>query len=267
MTDVRAGILTMTDLTPGSDAALRVAGRVAEREGVEVDVLYALGLKGQPLRQAAPALARLESHIGAVDRAVREQAARLFPPALPVRGPVIDFDGSVEALRRRAGQLRPRLVVLPTGAQPGVFGALRLCSEMIPGAPILLVSPATAAPSGRVLLLVEPDVFGHELVESACCWLSWLRDVSTDGDGECVPDVDALFVDAEPGSMLGSATGSAAELVVLPTTVVRPDTMQRIIGVVADTAASVLLLPPDAGAPEIRREAGVIAPLLEPVLA
>lgn len=258
----------MTDLTSGSDAALRLAGRVAEREGLEVDLLYALGLKGQSLRQAAPALARLEGHIASIDRAARAQAARLFPESLPVSGPVIDFDGPVEALSRRVRQLRPELVVLPAGAQPGVFGALRLCSEVTLRTPVLLVSQATPAASGRVLLLVEPDVFGHHLVQSACGWHSWLRGVMTDAQEECVPDVDALFIDAEPGSMLGSATGSTAELVVLPTPVVRPATIQRIIGVVADTAACVLLLPPEVDVPGVRRDSGGLMPRgLEPVPA
>lgn len=191
-----AGVLTMTDLSPASEGALVLAGRIAERCGLQLDVLYALGLRGVPLRDAVTELQEIDQRITFIDRSVRSLIRANFPHWDHAPGPVIDVDNSPVALSRRAAQLQPPIIVLPSNwndvrnadCQSG-FSAIATIS-----APVLLVSSTNAIREERVVLLTAAASASHPFVRVAREWALWLQDMANDSafSGESRLDVVAV---------------------------------------------------------------------------
>jgi hypothetical protein len=247
----------MTDLKRDSVQALVLAGRIAERCGLLLDVLYALGLRGLSLREAVPALQRLDQRITSIDRSVRSLIGEHFPHWEHVPGPVIDVDSAPVALIRRAAQLNPPIVVLSSSWNDGRDADRRrgvAALATIP-APVLITGRSSADPVERAVLVTAatpPQAF----VASARDWVHWFHAV---GDGSVFtrePSLDVVVVeDQSTQEAMAALVTHEPSLVLIP----KPAMDGAMGGVMRDTVASFLaqhgahaLILPDSGPPRLR---------------
>ena len=212
------GVLTMTDLKRGSEQALVLAGRIAERCGLLLDVLYALGLRGLSLREAVPALQRLDQRITSIDRSVRSLLGEHFPHWDHVPGPVIDVDSAPVALIRRAAQLNPPIVVLSSSWNDGRDADRRRGVAAIATiqSPVLITGSRSTDHVERAVLLTAATP-PHALVASARDWAHWFRAV---GDGSVFtrePSLDVVVVEEEsPQEAIAALVRHEPSLVLIP---------------------------------------------------
>lgn len=251
-----AGVLTMTDLRPDSEQALVLAGRIAERCGLVLDVLYALGVRG--LFQLVPELQELDKRITSIDRSIRALIRAHFPHWDRAPGPVIDVDNGPVALLRRAAQLQPRIVVLPLslnevrdGDQPRDFAAAATLS-----APVLLVNSTSASCGERAVLIAPAATPPHAFVRFAREWVRWLEAV---GNSPLFPrelSLDVVAVEDASGLKAGFITHEPS-LILIPKSAMdepRGGAMRAAVASLLAQHRSHVLIMPDSTPPPLRAE-------------
>jgi len=256
----RNAVLTTTDLSPGSSAALVLAARVADRCRLELDVLHPLGLRRQSLRTALPELDRLDVRLKALDRALRAQLA----DAMPLRGawpaPILSFDGLADSLVRRAAQARPRVVVLPAGLDwdgpgrdPRALGVGTL--ERL-GAPVIVAARSERSAAGRGVVLLDAASLEEAAHRPAGCWTGWLQECSGAPPRPGMP-LDCVLVE-QPADVYRAVAGLGAEpaaALLLPLTLLRGCDDPALNGAVAQLLrvppCPLVIMPPDAHPPPV----------------
>lgn len=249
---MQGGVLAVTDLNPGSARqVLEMGGRMAERCDLELDVLYALDLRGLTLRKALPELLELDRRLASIDLAVRELIRELFPHWHRVHGPVIDVESAAAALSRRAAQLQPAVVVLPaswsdapaTGPRPVSLATIADVKSAV------LIMGETRCEIDGGSLLATPTLLSPSSIEAACEWVLWLRSVGSDAEP---PDddlrLDIVLVDnAAPGLQDPAFQAFATSLVLIPREALsgaRGATVRRAVSMLLEQrTAHVLILP------------------------
>lgn len=252
------GVLTMTDLKRDSEQALVLAGRIAERCGLLLDVLYALGLRGLPLREAVPALQRLDQRITSIDRCVRALIGEHFPHWEHVPGPVIDVDSAPVALIRRAAQLNPPIVVLSSSWNDGRDADRRrgVAAISIIPAPVLITNGSSAVRVDRAVLLTAAAAPPQALVASARDWVHWFHAV---GDGSVFigePSLDVVVVKEEsPQGAIAALVAHEPSLVLIPKPAMdgaRGGVMREAVASFLEQHRAHVLIVPDSGPPQLR---------------
>ena len=254
-----SGVLTMTDLKPDSEQALVLAGRIAERCDLRLDVLYALGLRGLLLRDAVPELQELDQRITFIDRSVRSLIRAHFPDWDSVPGPVIDVDRGPVALGRRVAQLEPPIVALPSSrsairddGQCG-FAAIATIS-----APVVLVSSTNGSCKERALLITAETTPSHALVRLADEWLLWFQAVSSDSVIPGEPGLDVLVMEgASQERAIADLTALERPIVLVPKSVMdgpMSSVMRAAVASFLKVQPSHVLIMPDASPPPLRPE-------------
>lgn len=152
--EVRAAIVGLSDATPGTDAGVRAAARVAVSTGAPLHVLHALDIVGQPLPVAVRTLAELKNTIELTDSALREQLQRCAPSGASARR-VIAHHGMTEAALRHTREHRVNMIACAPGmlSDPSARvadGAASL-AELL-RCPALIARRPLRAGSGRVLV-------------------------------------------------------------------------------------------------------------------
>lgn len=159
-------ILVVSDLTPGSEAALRAGGRIAEANGGALHVFHGAGLIGLTLREALPRLAPgvAEARAGALEEQLRAAAPRHAHDASRHIDPRTAHDGVVA----RARQVGATLIVLPAE----LSSADRIVARALAAStPVLVVGEGDGAPFERVLVPLGSDEITSRTLRSACEWL------------------------------------------------------------------------------------------------
>lgn len=264
MEERTGGVLALTDLTPRSDAALLLAGRIAEDLGVELDIVHAMGLRSQPLARVAPVLHDIARRIADIDDAARAQVAALHPGWSRVPAPVIDFDGPADALLQRARQARPDVSVAaagwlwnPLGWSPDAISPTLL--RALP-APLLLADEVRPLDAGRVLVFADPDSFDHAWRHEASLWhASLCRAAGGTAPSASVPDVDLIFVETgcDSAAWMRRINTTRPDLIAVPLALLdgtaEPETGRLLAQLVAGVHAPVVFLPRGApGASTVR---------------
>jgi hypothetical protein len=179
-----------------------------------------MGLRGRTLRQATPVLLDIGAAITGADEAVRAQIRRTVPSADQWASPVIDFDGPVEAMLRRAEQVQPLAVFgcvrwdwdptnqSATALSPRVLTRLQ--------APLLLLGALRPEVYGRVVVIAHPEAVNSTLIENAGRWSFWLEQLFTpENMTSREPDFDVLLLDGtmRPEEILRHIEQRPADLV------------------------------------------------------
>lgn len=255
-----AGVLTMTDLRPDSEQALVLAGRIAERCGLRMDVLYALGLRGLSLRDAVPTLHDLDQRIATVVRSVRSLVRAHFPHWEQVPGPVIDVDNGPVALTRRAAQLQPPIIVLPSrwhDAQDADWSR-GLAAIATISMPVLLVSRTGASCCERAVLLTMAATSTHTFVPFTHEWVRWFQAV---GSGSTISDEPSIAVvaieDSSRLQAIAAVTMHERPLVVIPKAALegpKGGVMRTAVASFLTRQSSHVLITPDVVPPPLRPE-------------
>ena len=168
-------ILVVSDLTPGSEAALRAGGRIAEAGGGALHVFHGAGLIGLTLREALPRLApgAAEALAGTLEEQLRAAA----PEHAPAASRHVDPRTAEDGVLARARQVGATLIVLPAG----ISSAARIVARALAAStPVLVAGEGGGAPFERVLVPLGSDEITSRTLRSACEWLHPLE-VSSSG--------------------------------------------------------------------------------------
>ena len=208
---MRKSVLTVTDLTERSDAAVVWADTIARRRGWDLHVAHAVALADRERGTDHAQLRQLERAIVVADAASRAQMQRTIgrPRTLPTR--VIDLDGVVPALLRRATHLAPDLVVIAAGwpwsmndSRPEALSADKVARL---GTNLLVVREPLPPDACRVVVALDPAQLDASLIQAAARWSYWLREAMHAEGLNRVPDLDVVFMNSE-----GAAPGVPAVL-------------------------------------------------------
>lgn len=178
-------IVAVTDLTGGSDGALRTAGRMAARTGAALHVVHGAGLLGLSLREAFPLL-QVACPETLLER-MGQQLRRTVPAPLADRARRhLGYGPAHQAARERARAVSARVVVAGAQAMDGdALSALVLETD----AAVLVVRDGQAPPFARVLVPVADEDIAGGTLGDACAWLRPLE-----RDGALLSDVHVLHV-------------------------------------------------------------------------
>ncbi len=250
---MRKAVLTVTDLTERSDAAVVWADTIAKAHDWDLHVGHAIDLAERERGTSEAHLLQLERSIVMADAASRAQMDRTLGSRrlLPTR--VIDLDGLVPAMLRRTAQLEPDLVVLSSGWSWSLCGTSEdaLSPDVIAqlSANLLVVRHASPPAARRIVVALDPAHLVPEVIQSAARWSYWLREaVRADGLNR-VPDLDVVFMDDEGDDrdLTDAITREPADLIVVPAASVttpdpRPATDRLMRYLLAESVAPLLLL-------------------------
>jgi len=194
----RKPILVLSDLTRNSDPAVQFSGRLAHALGCELQPVHAMDLTLRPLRSAVPALSSLAVTIDAVAETMREQLRRVAPDGVRARAPVVDMDSPARALRIRAAELNPMVVVTPNLWRErvpagGPQGKLRSLVSGL-GYPLLVLREAPHRTHNRVVVVTAAGHVHDETIEAAERWAFWLSCVYNTGMAR-TPTIDVVALD------------------------------------------------------------------------
>ncbi|HVH14078.1 MAG TPA: universal stress protein, partial [Longimicrobium sp.] len=156
-------IVAVTDLTDGSDGALRAAGRMCARTGASLHVVHAAGWIGRPLREA---FALLQADLAGLDARMDAQLRRTVPfPVAEKARCHLRFGAAPEAVRDRVQALPAATIVV--GARGEDLTALVAAVD----APVLVVRDGQVPPFERVLVPVGDADVAARTLRDACAWL------------------------------------------------------------------------------------------------
>lgn len=156
-------IVAVTDLTDGSDGALRAAGRMCARTGASLHVVHAAGWIGRPLREA---FALLQADLAGLDARMDAQLRRTVPfPVAEKARCHLRFGAAAEAVRDRVRALSAATVVV--GARVDELAALVAAVD----APVLVVRDGQVPPFERVLVPLGGADLVARTLRDACAWL------------------------------------------------------------------------------------------------
>lgn len=160
-------IVAVTDLTCGSDEALRAAARMAGQTGAPLHVVHGAGLTGLPLREAFPLLeAAPES---ALRERMGQQLRRAMPPGCAERARLhVSYAPAPEAVRERERET-PAAVVVVGARAAGACSLPALAAGA--RAPVLVVRDGPVPPFERVLVPVGAGDLARRTLNDACAWL------------------------------------------------------------------------------------------------
>jgi nucleotide-binding universal stress UspA family protein len=179
---VRA-ILGVSDLTPASDEALRMAARLAAASGAGLHLVHCAGLVGMPLREVLPLLEKCPPTLLAAR--LGEQIRRALPEGQADGAlPHVEYRPAAEGALHTRRAVGAELVVVGMDAiEPPSLAAV-----VAAGAPVLVARDAAPPPFERVLVpLGAPDLAARTL-RLAC---EWLRPFENDA---VLPEMHVLHV-------------------------------------------------------------------------
>lgn len=193
-------LLTVTDLTERSDAAVVWADAVARTRGWDLHIAHAVSLAERELGTSTRQLLQLERAIVLADVASRAQMQRTLQRPAVALPRIIDLDGLVPAMLRRAAVLQPELTIIASGwrwdptdtdgdaLSPAVLREL--------ASNLLIVRNAAPPLARRIVVAVDPDSLDAQIIRTAAHWSHWLRE-ATAGVARTVPDLDVVFVNED----------------------------------------------------------------------
>ncbi|HEU4556498.1 MAG TPA: universal stress protein [Longimicrobium sp.] len=169
-------ILAVSDLTPGSDAALSTAACLAGRTGAALHLVHAMEIVGMPLWEAVQT--DVGRRIRDAEGALAEQLGRALPDGCVAASCVLHFRSLHAAVPQRARDVGAGLVVLGTAdrGSPGVLRMQALANAVAGSTPTLLVHAPLDHPPRRALLPLSAAEAGTGVLADACDWLTTLAD-------------------------------------------------------------------------------------------
>lgn len=200
---MKKALLTVTDLTERSDAAVVWADAIARARGWDLHVAHAVSLAERERGTSSRQLLQLERAIVTADVASRAQMRRTLSRPAAALPRIIDLDGLVPAMLRRAAVLQPELTIIASGwswdstdtrADALSPGAIRRLASNL-----LIVRDALPPLARRIIVAVDPDSLDAQIIRTAARWSHWLRE-ATAGAGHGVPDLDVVFVNDDDGA-------------------------------------------------------------------
>lgn len=197
---MKKALLTVTDLTERLDAAVVWADAMARTRGWDLHIAHAVSLAERERGTSPRHLLQLERAIVAADVASRAQMQRTLTRPAAALPRIIDLDGLVPAMLRRAAVLQPELTIIASGwnwdptdtradaLSPGAIQ--RLASNL------LIVRDAAPPLARRIVVAVDPDSLDAEVIRTAAHWSQWLREAAASVTSS-VPDFDVVFVNED----------------------------------------------------------------------
>ncbi|MGH7444700.1 MAG: hypothetical protein ACREKM_07480 [Longimicrobiales bacterium] len=219
---MKKALLTVTDLTERSDAAVVWADTIARARGWDLHVAHAVSLAERERGTSTGQLLQLERAIVTADVASRAQMQRTLRRPTAALPRIIDLDGLVPAMLRRAAVLQPELIIIASGwswdstdtradaLSPAVIR--RLASNL------LIVRDALPPLARRIIVALDPDSLDAQIIRAAARWSHWLRE-ATAGAAHAVPDLDVVFVNDDDGpgrDLTAVIEREPADLIVAP---------------------------------------------------